>query len=193
MLKWRPPREYRSLTYNQSNFELKNTNDQTTLELSKIGEMSIHLYRDVPDDARVKQVPVKREKTCRWYAISGIETEDKMSEKPTVDNVDREDVVGIGMGILKYAYNTDSTIVGSLALDDEYERLEREQQELSHKKQRSQNWHEQRRQVARIHVRIVQRQRDFRHKLSAYYAREYGLAAVKDLDIHGVMQLLSNN
>jgi len=193
MLKWKPPREYRSLTYNQSGFELKNTSDQTLLSLSKIGEMSIHLHRDIPDDARVKQVTVKQEKTGDWYAIFGIEPEDDAPEKPALAEIDREDMVGIDVGIIKYAHDTDSTMVGSLDLKDEYERLECEQRALSRKQEGSRNWHEQRRRVARIHTRIVRKRGDFLHKLSAYYAREYDLVAVENLDVHGMMQLRSNS
>ena len=193
MLKWKPPRKYRSLTYNQSGFELKNTSDQTVLSLSKIGEMPIHLHRDIPDDARVKQVTVKQEKTGEWYATFGIETEDDAPEKPALDEIDREDMVGIDVGIIKYTHDTDSTMVGSLTLEDEYEQLERDQRALSRKEEGSQNWHKQRRRVARIHARIVRKRRDFLHKLSAYYAREYALVAVEDLNVHGMMQLPSNS
>jgi putative transposase len=193
MLRWKPPREYRSLTYNQFGFELKNTSDQTVLSLSKIGEMPIHLHRDIPEDDRVKQVTVKQEKTGEWYATFGIETGTDAPEKPALDEVDREDMVGIDVGIIKYAHDTDGTMVGSLDFDPEYERLKREQRALSRKEQESQNWHEQRRRVARIHAHIVRKQRDFLHKLSNYYAREYELVGVEDLDLHGMMQLPSNS
>jgi len=193
MLKWKSPREFRSLIYNQSGFELKNTSDQTVLSLSKVGEVPIHLYRDIPDNARVKQVTVKQEKTGEWYAIFGIESEVNAPEKSALDEIDREDMVGIDVGIIKYAHDTDSTMVGSLDLDTEYERLEREQRALSRKEQGSQNWHEQRRRVARIHSRIVRKRRDFLHKLSNYYACEYELVAVEDLNVHGMMQLPSNS
>ena len=193
ILKWKSPREYRSLTYNQSGFELKNTSDQTVLSLSKIGRLPIHFHRDVPDDSRVQQVTVKQEKTGEWYAIFGIETEVDAAEKPALDGVDRKDMVGIDVGTIKYAHDTDSTMVGSLDLDAEYERLEREQRALSRKQDGSQNWNEQRRRVARIHTHIVRKRRDFLHKLSNYYAQEYDLVAVEDLDIHGMMQLPSNS
>ncbi|MFB6164462.1 MAG: RNA-guided endonuclease InsQ/TnpB family protein [Haloarculaceae archaeon] len=193
MLQWKCPREYRSLTYNQSGFELKNTSGQTVLSLSKIGEIPIHFHRDISDDARVKQVTVKQEKTGEWYAIFGIETKADAPEKPVLDEIDRDDMVGIDVGILKYAHDTDSTMVCSLNFEDEYERLEREQRALSRKEEGSQNWHEQRRRVARVHTRIVRKRRDFLHKLSAYYAQEYDLVAVEDLDVHGLMQLPSNS
>lgn len=37
-LRWKPPREYRSLTYNQTGFKLENKSGQPTLWLSKIGK-----------------------------------------------------------------------------------------------------------------------------------------------------------
>jgi len=193
MLKLKSPREYRSLTYNQSGFELKNTSDQTVLSLSKIGEIPIHFHRGIPDDARIKQITIKKERTGEWYAIFGIETEDVEPEKPAVNEVDRENMVGIDVGIIKYVHDTDSTMVGSLDLEDEYKRLEHEQRALSRKREGSQNWHKQRRHVARLHAGIVRKRRDFLHKLSAYYAREYDLVAVEDLDVHGMMQLPSNS
>jgi len=54
MLKWKPPREYRSLTYNQSGFKLKNTSGRATLWLSKIGDIPIHIHRDIPENAIIK-------------------------------------------------------------------------------------------------------------------------------------------
>jgi len=70
MLKWKPPREYRSLTYNQSGFKLKNTSGRPVLWLSKIGEIPIQLHRDIPENATVKQVTVKQEPTGEWLPRS---------------------------------------------------------------------------------------------------------------------------
>lgn len=62
-LKWKAPNEYRSFTYRQSGFELKNTGGQTVLRLSKIGEIPVRLHRELPDDATIKQATVKKEPT----------------------------------------------------------------------------------------------------------------------------------
>lgn len=141
MLNWKSPREYRSLVYNQSGFKLKNISDQTILSLSKIGEMSIHLHRGIHGNVRVKQVTIRREKTGEWCAIFGIEIEDDVPENPNLDEVDREGT----LDIIKYAHDTDSMIVGSLDLESEYERIEREQRTLSRKQEGSQSWYEKRR------------------------------------------------
>lgn len=59
MRKWKRPRDYRSLTYNQTVFKLKNTSGRSQLWLSKVGNIPVRLYRDIPDDSTVKQVTVK--------------------------------------------------------------------------------------------------------------------------------------
>jgi putative transposase len=66
MLKWKRPRDYRSLTYNQTGFKFKNTSGRSVLSLSKIGDVPIRLHRDIPEDASLKQVTVKREPTGEW-------------------------------------------------------------------------------------------------------------------------------
>jgi putative transposase len=159
MLKWKPPREYRPLTYNQSGFKLKNTSGRTTLWLSKIGEIPIHLHRDIPEDATIKQVTVKQEPTGEWYATFGIDVDEATPEK----------VVGIDLGILKYAHDTDGYAIESPDFSNERERLERAQRDLSRKQHGSANWEKQRRVVAERYAELKNKRHDFLHKLSNYY------------------------
>ncbi|MFC7185790.1 RNA-guided endonuclease InsQ/TnpB family protein, partial [Halorubrum yunnanense] len=104
-----------------------------------------------------------------------------------------EKCVGIDVGILTYAHDTDGTAVGSLDLSDERDRLEREQRTLSRKEHGSNNYEKQRRRVAECHADLRRKRRDFLHKLSAYYAREYDLVAVEDLNVKGMMESPSNS
>ncbi|WP_435099995.1 RNA-guided endonuclease InsQ/TnpB family protein [Halorubrum sp. N11] len=189
MLKWKPPREYLSFTYNQSGFKLKNTSGRTTLWLSKIGEIPIHLHRDIPENATIKQVTVKQEPTGEWYATFGIDVGEATPEKPEKP----EQVVGIDVGILKYAHDTDGYAIESPDFSEERERLERAQRDLSRKEHGSANWEKQRQVVAECHSDLKQKRRDFLHKLSNYYATEYDLVAVEDLDAKGLVELPGNS
>ena len=189
ILKWKPPREYRSLTYNQSGFKLKNTSGRPVLWLSKIGEIPINLHRDIPENATIKQVTVKQEPTGEWFAAFGIDVDEDTPEKP--ENPER--VAGIDVGILKYAHDTDGTAVESPDFSAERERLERAQRNLSRKEHGSNNWEEQRKKVARRHADLKRKRRDFLHKLSNYYARKYDLVAVEDLDAKGLIELPDNS
>jgi putative transposase len=188
-LKWKPPREFRSFTYSQSGFKLDKKGGQTVLSLSKLADIPIRLHRAIPDDAELKQVTVKKEPTGEWFATFGVQMDREPPEPP--ENPER--VVGIDVGILKYAHDTDGTAVGSLDLSDERERLEREQRALSRKKHGSNNYEKQRRRVAECHADLRRKRRDFLHKLSAYYAREYDLVAVEDLNVKGMMESPSNS
>jgi len=97
------------------------------------------------------------------------------------------------VGILKYAHDTDGTAVESFDLSDERERLERAQRDLSRKEHGSTNWEKQRRVVAERHAELKNKRRDFLHKLSNYYAREYDFVAVEDLDVKGLIELPGNS
>jgi putative transposase len=197
-LNWKKPREFQSFTYRQRGFELDKKSGRDgrgRLILKKVRgetiEVPIRLHRDIPDDATIKHVSVKQEATGAWYASFDVEQEPP--EKPDVEDINSEDAVGLDLGVLNFVHDSDGRAIDRLDLSGDRERLEREQRALSRKEQGSQNWHDQRRRVARIYTRIVRKRRDFLHKLSAYYAREYDLIAVEDLDVHGMMQLPSNS
>jgi len=192
-LRWKSPREFRSFTYNQSGFELDKKGGQTVLSLSKLADIPIELHRPLPDDATVKEVTLKKEKTGEWFAIFGIEMDTEPPAKPPLAEIDTDEMVGIDVGILKYAHDTDGTAVESLDIADERDKLEREQRNLSRKEHRSNNWEKQRLRVAACHLQIKRKRRDFLHKLSNCYAREYELVAVEDLDVKEMLESPRNS
>jgi putative transposase len=184
-LKWKRPRDYRSLTYNQSGFKLKNTSGRPVLWLSKIGEIPIHLHREIPENATIKQITIKQEPTEEWFARFVIEVDEDPAEKPETP----EKVVGIDVGILKYAHDTDGYAIAAPEFNEERDRLERAQRDLSRKEHGSKNWEEQRTVVARRYAELKRKRRDFLHKLSNYYATKYDLVAVEKLDVKGLIEL----
>lgn len=190
-LKWKGNGYYHSFEYNQSGFELKKTSgrDRDKLYLNKIGDVPVVAHRELPDDATVKGVVVKREATGRWYASLQLETNESAPPKPD----EPENVVGIDVGVLKYAHDTDGVAVGSVDLSAEEERLEHEQRVLSRKEHGSNNYREQQQKVARRHADIKRKRRDFLHKLSTWYAKTYDLVAVEKLDAKRLLELPSNS
>jgi len=51
------------------------------LYLNKIGDVPVVAHRDLPTDAEVKGVVVKRQPTGNWYASLQLETPDNPAEK----------------------------------------------------------------------------------------------------------------
>ena len=163
------------------------------LSLSKLADIPIELHRPLPDDATVKEVTLKKEKTGEWFAVFGVEMDTEPPAKPSLDEIDAENMVGIDAGILKHAHDTDGTAVESLDLSNERDRLEREQRTLSCKEYEFNNWEKQRQRVAECHRRIKRKRRDFLHELPNYYAREYELVAVEDLDTKELLESPGNS
>jgi putative transposase len=187
-LNWKAPKDFRSFTYIQSGFEFDSKNGQTVLSLSKLADVPLIKHRTIPDTETIKQVTIKKEPTGDWFAsfvVDGKET----PEKPT----DPDRCVGIDVGILKYAHDTDGYAIKSPDFSDERERLERAQRDLSRKEHGSTNWETQRQIVAERHADLKRKRRDFLHKLSNYYATEYDLVAVEDLDAKGLVELPRNS
>ena len=187
-LNWKAPSEFRSFTYVQSGFEFDKKNGQTVLSLSKLADIPISYHREIPEDVTVKEVCLKKERTGEWYASFAVEGKE---EPPKSNNPDR--CVGIDVGTLKYAHDTDGRAVGSLDLQQERERLTREQRSLSRKQQGSNNWEKQRLRVAECHQRVRRKRHDFLHKLSNYYATEYDLVAVEDLNVKLMLKSAGNS
>ncbi|WP_433633734.1 RNA-guided endonuclease InsQ/TnpB family protein [Halomicrococcus sp. NG-SE-24] len=189
-LKWKSPREFKSMTFSQSGFELKNTSGRrATLWLSKIGDIKIRYHRDIPDEADIKEVTVKKETTGEWFVSFGLETDDEnLPGKPDVNSLDASNSVGLDLGILNYIHTSDGKAVDWLDLEDEYERLRREQRKLSRKQEGSNNYEKQRKQVANVKRHIRRKVLDYQHKLTTWLVREYDAVFVEDLDVKGMLE-----
>jgi len=149
-LNWKAPRDFRSFTYVQSGFEFDKKNGQTVLSLSKLADIPIECHRQIPDEESVKEVTVKKEPTGEWYASFTVDDKEE-PPKPSLVEIDADDMVGIDVGILKYVHDTGGTVVGSPNLSEERDRVEREQRNLSRKEYGSNNWEKQRQRVAECH------------------------------------------
>jgi putative transposase len=193
-LKWKSPREFQSMTFSQSGFELKNTSGRrATLWLSKIGDIPIRYHRDIPNEANIKEVTVKKETTGEWFVSFGLETDDAdLPEKPDVDSLDARNSVGIDLGILNYIHTSDDKTVDWLDLEDEYERLQREQRKLSRKEKGSNNYEKQRREVAKVKRHIKRKVLDYQHKITTWLVREYDAVFVEDLNVKGMLEQSHN-
>ena len=193
-LKWKSPREFQSMTFSQSGFELKNTSGRrATLWLSKIGDIKIRYHREIPDAADIKEVTVKKETTGEWFVSFGLETDDAdLPEKPAVDSLDASNSVGIDLGILSYIHTSDGQTVDWIDLEDERERLQREQRKLSRKEEGSNNYEKQRREVAEVNRHIRRKVLDYQHKITTWLVRKYDAVFVEDLGVKGMLEQSHN-
>ncbi|WP_049897311.1 RNA-guided endonuclease InsQ/TnpB family protein [Halorubrum distributum] len=195
-LKRQAPSDYRSVTYNQSGFDLdeKRGHDKDAyVWFSKIGWMRIRYSRPIPDHASIKEATFKKEPTGEWFVTFSLETEDKhVPEKPAVESLTASNSVGIDLGILNYIHTSDGKTVDWIDLEDEYDRLCREQRKLSGKEEGSSNWETQRRKVAKARRHIQWKVLDYQHKLTTWLVKTYDAVFVEDLNVKEMLEQSHN-
>ncbi|MGZ0748286.1 MULTISPECIES: RNA-guided endonuclease InsQ/TnpB family protein [unclassified Haloparvum] len=191
-LKRQSPSDYRSVTYNQSGFDLdeKRGRDRYAyVRFSKVGWMKIRYHRPIPEHASIKEATFKKETTGEWFISFGLETDDAdLPDRPDVNSLDASNSVGIDLGIQNYIHTSDGKTVDWLDLEDEYERLCREQRKLSRKEHGSNNYEKQRQEVAKVERHIRRKVLDYQHKITTCLVREYDAVFVENLDIAGMLQ-----
>ena len=190
-LKRQTPSDYRSVTYNQSGFDLdeKRGHDKHAhVRFGKIGWIQIRYSRPIPDHATIKEVTFKKERTGEWFVSFSLETDEEVPKKPDVDSLDASNSVGIDLGIRSYIHTSDGKTVGWIDLEDEYDQLQREQRKLSRKEHGSNKYEKQRREVAKVKRHIRRKVLDYQHKITTWLVREYDAVFVEDLNVKGMLE-----
>jgi putative transposase len=194
-LKWKSPREYRSIVFNQSGFDVDNNTGRTehaTLELSKLGTMDVDYHRPLPENGTIKEVRLKKEKSGKWYASVVVDHDPEHPEKPAVEDISLEDTVGIDLGILKFAHDSDGNAVTPLNESEDRERIEKRHRALSRKQHGSANWEKARVKLAEAYERLSNKRKDFIEKLAHSYTTQYDAVFLEKLDVRGMLEQDSN-
>lgn len=195
-LKWKAPREYRSITYNQSGFDVDHNTGQpghATVHFSGIGTFDLNYHRPLPDDATITQVILKKQKTGDWTVSICVKYDADYPEKPPVESIDPDDTVGIDLGITKFIH--DSTGRAVLPLDEEAdrERIEKRHRDVSRKEYDSNNWNKARQRLAKAYVRLTNRREDYIEKLAHDYTTANAAVFLEDLYIAAMLENLGNS
>lgn len=195
-LKWKKPREYRSITYNQSGFDVDHNTGQlghATVHFSKIGTFHLSYHRPLPDDATITQVILKKQKTGDWTVSIAVEYDADYPEKPPIESIDPSDTVGIDLGITKFIH--DSTGRAILPLDEQAdrERVEKRHRAVSRKEYDSRNWNKARQRLAKAYARLNNRRDDFIEKLAHDYTTEFDAVFLENLNVAGMLHNLGNS
>lgn len=167
--RFRSRKRYNSSTYAQSGFALTDGKGTCrTLRLSKIGDVRIKLHR--PLTGKIKTLTITRSATGKWYACFSVEVE----AQPLPASVR---TVGIDVGLSHFATLSTGAQIGNPHF------FLRDEKALAKAQRRK------KRQAARrIHERIVNRRRSFAHQLSHALVAMFGVIALENLNIRGMVR-----
>ena len=168
---------FKTLNYNQSGFKLEGKK----LSLSKIGTVNVKLHRFLI--GKVKGVIVKRSLSGKWYAVFQVENSG-VSHLPETGKA-----VGLDMGVKHFLSDSNGRqIENPKFYEKSLARLRVAHRVLSRKEKGSKNRAKARVRLARVYERLENQRDDFLHKLSRFYVNNYGVIAVEDLNITGMVK-----
>ena len=167
---------YDSITYPQATgFALKGGR----LRLGKIGLVKTRQHR--PLEGVPKTCTVHRSATGKWYATIACEVE----PQPLPDSTE---ATGIDVGLEKFATLSDSEqIANPRFFRMEEHQLAKANRKLDRATKGTPERAKARTVVARVHERIRFKRHDFAHQLARRLVNHYGLIAVEDLTINGMV------
>ncbi len=145
---------FKTFTYNQSGFKLKNKR----LHLSKIGDIKIVTHREIK--GKIKQITVKKMPSGKWFASVIEERNVSIPQQPI------RKIVGIDLGLTDIIYDSDNNkIENPRHLKQVAERLAKLQRKLAKKKKGSKNREKARIKLARQYEKLTNSRDDLLHKI----------------------------
>src|SRR5712691_3608962 len=154
-----------------------------SLTLAKMDTpLDIHWSRPLPKGCKPTTVTVSKDCADRYFV--SILVEEDIKHLPGVNKQ-----VGLDLGLKSMVITSDGHTSGNptfFARDEK--KLAKAQRRHAKKKKGSQNRRKAQLKVARIHAKIVDRRRDYQHKLSTEIIRENQVVCVESLHVKNMVQ-----
>lgn len=166
-LKWNPPREYRSITYNQSGCDVDPHTGRAGHALahfSKSGDFHVDSHRSLPDDADITKVSLEKQNPGDWTLGIDVEYGAEYPDKPSPEDMTVDDTVGIHLGIIQFVHDSKNRTFARLDEAADRTRVGRRHRSLSRKQHDSANWNKARQSPARAYERLTDRREYHRQR-----------------------------
>lgn len=173
--KFRSKRHYRSMHFKKVSVSSKG------VTVYKLGTLKI--FKDSPIIGTPKTATIKKDPTGYFITVVCADIE------RSIQNSDESQVVGLDMGISSFCTDSNGRFVENPKHFKKYERqLRVENRSLARKKKGSSNWSKQVKRLALLYNKIGNVRRDFLHKTSSDYAKNYHTVFIEDLNVAGIVR-----
>jgi len=120
-----------------------------------------------------------------WFVSVQTEREIEPSAHPSTS------IVGIDVGIAKFATLSNGTVFEPISLKKYQRRLARLQRTLSRKKKFSSNWKKAKSKITRLHTKIANTRIDYLHKTTTAISQNHAVVCIEDLKIKNMSKSAS--
>lgn len=164
----------------RGSFRLKNGE----LYIAKVKQpLRVIFSRPLPENLEPTSISITKKSSGKWFVSFSYEDPNSNLALPANNKV-----LGIDLGLESYLTTSDGIKAPNPRFYRKYQaKLARKQRKLSRKQRDSNNYHKQRRKVARVHEDISNNRLDFLHKLSTTLIRENQTVIVEDLCVKDML------
>ena len=151
------------------------------LKINKIGSFRLYLSR--PIEGEIKTITIKRRSNGSIY-VSFICINVPTKELPKTNKS-----IGLDMGLTHYITDSDGRHIDNPCyFKNSQKKLANRQRKLALKEFRSKNWVKNKILIDKSYEKIVNQKKDFLHKLSNFYIKNYQIICIEDLDIKSMIE-----
>lgn len=144
--------------------------------------LNIKFHRQLPQNQEIKYIHITLEPSDKWYVSFNLDDPSIKLLSPTTS------MVGIDLGITKFAATSNGDKIKSPDLKPEYQKLKKLQRRLSKKQKGSNNRNKARIKVARQYEKITNIRRNFHHQVSRKLINENQVIVLEDLKVSNMVK-----
>ena len=171
---------FKSIFYNQSGFIIGNKK----IILSKVGKVEAEFHREIKGN--VKGIIISK-RAGKWYACIQVENPHQEKNQIKVKPNTSEKAVGIDVGVTHFLVDSNYRFVENPRfLQKTADKIALIQRQLARKKKGSNRRNKIKLRLNKAYEHLQNQRKDFAHKLSTEYVKNYGFIAVENLNIQGM-------
>ena len=173
---------FKSIFYNQSGFIIGNRK----IILSKVGKVKAEFHREIKGN--IKGIIISK-RADKWFACIQVENPKAERNQLKVKANTSNKAVGIDVGVTHFLADSDYRFVENPRfLQKTADKIAVIQRQLAKKKKGSNRRNKVKLRLSKAYEHLANQRKDFAHKLSTEYVKNYGIIAVENLNIQGMVR-----
>ena len=143
----------------------------------------------------IKSATIEKKPSGKYYISLMVEIPERnILKQNKLDNYKNLSIVGLDMSLSNFAVssNVEDNMINKYIRNyrKEENKLHKLQRKLSKKNKTSNNYQKQKKKVAILHEKIVNRRRDFINKLALYFIKKYDVIMLEDINLQNMSRTL---
>ena len=152
------------------------TVDKSHVQIPKVGRVKARITR--PVEGRIVSATIKQVPSGKYFIVF------TCTDIPQPPKAKAGKAIGINLGIASLVTTSSGEKIESTAGVEKLEgKVSRHQRRLSRKKRGSRNWEKQRVRLAKVYEKIVNKRKDYLHKVTAKIVSENQVICAENLDV----------